>query len=175
MRKFKFSIVVLVVLSLVGCSKNKERTAFDICKEYSQTNQGIYLPIPPTMVAMLIDDGMVGGAELKKLLRSVDKLSVLMIPASSQQCDTHFNNLEELLVNARFSNLTKVNRTHERVQVMGNIKDAEHGQVSVLAHNYDTFVCINFVGPLKLEDITQLTQEENLALISILEKLKGKI
>ncbi len=175
MRKVKFSIVFLVILFLGGCSKNQEKTAFDICKEYSQANQGVYLPIPPTMVALLIDDGMVGGAELKKLLKSVDKLSVLMIHASSQLCDTHFNNLEEQLVNAQFSNLTKMNRPKERVQVMGNIKDAEHAHVSVLAHNYDTFVCINFIGPLKLEDITQLTQEENLALISILEKLKGRI
>lgn len=166
-----------VFLAFVHCTTKHEetKTSFDIYKEYSKIDGAEVLALPPKLIAVFLDDEMVGNSEIIDILQDVKLLTLLVLPNNGKTKENiHLTNLSQDLNDLNFVDLTMVNNGSEivRVKVLRNSTNIE--ELVVLVSTYDAHFCVSFIGNITMDKVLNLTKPENMIAISNLNRLSNK-
>lgn len=174
--KFRLPLIILITtLSTIWACTNeseKKESSLDIFQSYRDKGVGSLFSIPPGLASVFLDDEQPGNTELKALLSDTKKLTFLIIPNSSKSKENvYYSDINTRLNKILFQDLAAINSGSEIITVKIQADNTENAnEMVVLVANYQSIFCVSFQGSISLTKIANLTQPDNISIISNLNR-----
>lgn len=171
-RNTLYLLVLLVTLSCCNRAKEEADTTAEVFNRYRVERGAKIIPVPPGLVSVFLDEDQPGNTEIKEILAGVDKLTFLVIPnnAPIKESD-NFSDLNQDISNLDFKDFAMVNNGKEIVKVKVSGDTVIVDELIVIVSNYKALFCISFIGEISMESIVNLTNPENIAAVSNLNRI----
>lgn len=173
-RLFSSRFIFLVFLILGACndSAEKQETSIEIFQSYRDKGSASLLSIPPGLASIFLDEEQAGGTELLALLKDIKKLTFLIIPnASGSKENVCYSDINTRLNRILFRDLATINSGNEIITIKILSKDCANAEeMVVIVSNYQNLFCISFQGDISLAKVANLTQPDNIKVVSNLNR-----
>lgn len=174
--KFRFPVIIVfsILSTFWACNdeSDKKESSYDIFQSYRDKGVGTLFSVPPGLASVFLDDEQPGNAELKALLSDTKKLTFLIIPnSSSSKENVYYSDINTRLNKILFQDLAAINSGNEIITVKILATDTDiANEMVVLVVNYQNIFCVSFQGSISLAKIANLTQPDNISIISNLNR-----
>ncbi|MDX9845816.1 MAG: DUF4252 domain-containing protein [Tenuifilaceae bacterium] len=174
--KFRFPLIIVfsILSTFWACNDEsvKKESSYEIFQSYRDKGVGTLFTVPPGLASVFLDDEQPGNKELKALLSDTKKLTFLIIPNDSKSKENvYYSDINTRLNRILFQDLAAINSGNEIITVKVQSDNSEMAnEMVVLVTNYQNIFCVSFQGSISLTKIANLTQPDNISIISNLNR-----